>query len=269
MRNAEIKLDISDPKTGMGTSRTAARTDRNGNYRVDGIIIGSQSSLSVEMDGYAPTVIKMPPLNSAIVEAGDAVMPRAERWIEGTVRNADGTAISGAMVIVNGAPSGVKQATTDDRGHYRLDGLVPEVERNVEIDHKEYGWFMFDNIPTNARRDCILPRGKNTLSGKVVDESGAPVERALVSIVPQRHPSGRLYASMQADSKGNFLFEHVIDDTVTVEISRDRNQYPMRIPGFRLSRKDTTFVLKKNASAPERMGTGPEGIASARNRQTV
>jgi uncharacterized GH25 family protein len=258
LRNAEIKLDIINLKTGMGTSRTTARTDRNGNYRVDGIIIGSQSSLLVEMDGFAPTVIKMPPLISDIVEAEDTVMLRAERWIEGTVRDVDGMAISGARVIVNGSSSGFKQAKSDDNGRYRLDGLVPEVEPNVDIDHKEYGWFMFDTIPTNERRDFILPRGKNTFSGKVVDESGAPVERALVSIVPQRHPSGRLYASMQADSKGNFLFEHVIDDTVSVEISRDRNQYPMHIPGFRLSGKDTTFVLKKNASAPERMGTGPE-----------
>lgn len=102
--------------------------------------------------------------------------------VEGRVLSPSGKPVAGAEVDVVGSDS-MMEATSDGDGHYRLEGISPGIHL-IEAAHKSY-------LP--ARRQLAVRAGDNALdfkfeegsaqiSGRVVDEAGAPVASARVTL---------------------------------------------------------------------------------------
>lgn len=252
--DADVSLTIMNPKTGSGISYVAAHTDTAGKYRVNGIIIGSNSSLRGKKEKYTTAEILLPPLTPGIVDAGTTSLQKAERWLTGVIRDTDGSPVSGARIVMDEIST-----TTDETGNYRFEGIAPLVIPALSVYHRDYDFFRFEYLPTNEQTDLTLRKGAYHLSGKVVDESGAPLRKASVGIYPQQHPSGKIYGFRPTGNAGEFRLDSVLDDTVTVYIGHSETGRWTEIPGVRLSIDDTTFVLeKREISAADSAGTRPE-----------
>ncbi|MFQ6040907.1 MAG: hypothetical protein ACE5PV_08630, partial [Candidatus Poribacteria bacterium] len=57
-------------------------------------------------------------------------------------------------------------------GYYRLDELVAAVEVEIEINHRDYGYYRFRYVPTNQTQNFALIKADRFLAGKVVDADG-------------------------------------------------------------------------------------------------
>jgi protocatechuate 3,4-dioxygenase beta subunit len=204
-----VELSILDIERYASFIRTeAAVTDSTGRFTVDRIPSGWHFQFYVR-DGLA---------HSETFLAGSdkrpfrIVLPRADRWLEGTVRSAEGKPLAGMKVEASG--SGRAEAVTDRNGRFRMEGLAAE-QMNLSLQGAS-GSFFFENVPTNQRRDFTLPTGRHHLSGIVTDPEGNPLQGAIVKI--HRTEQGGQDFAIETDSGGWF---HLSDlgyakETITV-----------------------------------------------------
>lgn len=133
--------------------------------------------------------------------------------VAGRVLAPSGKPVAGAEVNVMGSDTSMSllnTTTSDGEGRYRLEGISPGSYR-IEATHKSY-------LP--ARRQLAVRAGDNALdftfeegsaqiSGRVVDEAGAPVAGARVSLQKEWDPSG--LPSSSSDADGAFTLSGVPD----------------------------------------------------------
>lgn len=105
---------------------------------------------------------------------------------------------------------------TDDKGEYRLAGLVPGAYK-VRITPPEGLWVMDGERKIEIQdRGCafarftLLPR--TSLSGKVLDENGEPASKIMIDLVPsdqigERYQKDNLF--VEADDNGRFEFNAI------------------------------------------------------------
>jgi hypothetical protein len=157
-------------------ARGVAESDDEGRFRMSGLVPGATVSLAVQaagLRGGLPAVLVPPEGRSTRVEIH---LERAAS-LEGRLTDAAGRPIAGALVTLQEPPS--PRVLTDDDGHFDLDGLAPGRREAVAL--RPSGSAL-------ARAAVELREGPNRLdltappglpvSGRVIDERGAPVPAA-------------------------------------------------------------------------------------------
>jgi protocatechuate 3,4-dioxygenase beta subunit len=130
--------------------------------------------------------------------------------LAGVVRAPDGAPAAGARVTVlrpaSAAPAAAS-AFADHGGGFRLDGLEPgPIEVMAEHDHWRSAVRSFDLALGENRVELILLPGL-TVSGRIVDERGAPVaeaELAAAPVAPGTAPAGARLRTARSSADGSF-----------------------------------------------------------------
>jgi hypothetical protein len=142
--------------------------------------------------------------------------------IAGMVKGSDGKPIEGAEVIAMRRHSRGTAVFTDAVGRYKATGLLPGVEYWLRASAKGYGRYE-GYVDPNSGRDLkkylitpgvtieaepiTLALGSATVSGRVVDATGAPVPGAWVTFYGS---VSRQEAKARTDRDGRFKFEKVV-----------------------------------------------------------
>jgi protocatechuate 3,4-dioxygenase beta subunit len=203
-------------------------SDSAGKFTIKDLIPDMHYKLDVQ-DGMA---------NSPVFIAGEdpgpflIVLPRNDRWLEGTVRNAEGKPLVNAEISAWGI--GHQKTVCDQKGRFRLNGIVSE---KVEL---TVNGFIFPNIATNQIREFLLPTERHSLSGKVTDPDGKPLAGAIVAI--DRSLQGLASIKVQADSGGYFYFSGPAFKEETLII--DHPMYRTEKVEIKLDREDLRIILQ-------------------------
>jgi beta-lactamase regulating signal transducer with metallopeptidase domain/protocatechuate 3,4-dioxygenase beta subunit len=219
----------------------SATTDSLGFYRMDDLIIGDKYTLLTYTPGYTQVQIKMNDLNPGLNTIADMIVRRADRWIEGVVRDSDSEPLSGARVAINGPPSGYKMDVTDETGYYRLENLANVIENSVHVSHKDYGSYRFRSVKTNKESDFTLIVPKYHLSGSVVDSDGNPVPELTIRIEPSSDESGKSYMGVQTDMNGKFRFDDLLDPEINLRLSNGKEY--LKVVDVETNRDNVKFVF--------------------------
>ncbi|HEX2252632.1 MAG TPA: carboxypeptidase regulatory-like domain-containing protein, partial [Thermoanaerobaculia bacterium] len=185
-----------------------AVSDGEGHFRFEDVAAGS-AVLEVTAPGYVrpepvPVEIAAGPHDEEPSELVVVLTPGAR--VEGTVRDEGGEPVAEVPVRV-----GRVRDTTDAEGRFRLDGVEPG-RRMLVAAHLEYDRLVreVEVEPAGSRFDLVLTGGW-PVSGRVVDQDGAPVPGAEVRLTGD--PAGgemRLYRAT-SDGEGEFRFPRVVD----------------------------------------------------------
>ncbi|MEM1452109.1 MAG: carboxypeptidase-like regulatory domain-containing protein [Planctomycetota bacterium] len=141
--------------------------------------------------------------------------------IRGTVTDLSGAPVEGVemgispMYSINFNP----EALTDASGRYVLE-RAPVGTFQVTARHDDYAGYKHDSVTVEAGVvsdpvDLVLERAK-TVSGRVVDEDGAPVHRARLR---GRLPTGKRGRSTRSDEDGRFTLRLAADEAHTLEVT--------------------------------------------------
>ena len=265
MVDVGIHVVLFDSETGIGRSALQLVTDSKGKYRIENLIMGYKYSAHARAEGYADAQIPLPVEVANVpslqdtpksflgkqMQSTEVVMYKTDRWIEGIISDEEGNPIQGARLTVNGGPSGFKTATSDSKGHYRLDFLVPVVEDRIMVDHKDFGYYNFRIVPTNKVNNFTLLKKQYLLEGKVVDVDRNPLEGVHVFVHPQRQKSGFMYMRVYTDKNGKFRMMPVVDEELDITLFHEAKGFET-FEKVKTDRDDITFVFDKADELPER-----------------
>jgi len=193
----------------------------------------------------------------------DIVLPEAgRRYLEGRVTDTDGNPVARARVMMRG---GDKMTTTDAEGYYRLDELVAAVEVEVNIDHKDYGYYQFRYIPTNQTQNFVLIKADRFLAGKVTDADGNSIQGAFVSVESDdEEASGHVNVGTRTNAQGEFRLNNLLDEKVALYVSRG-GIYKI-FKDVETNRDDAVFVLKEEQPSEPPKPPSEEEIAKREYR---
>lgn len=188
-----------------------ATTDADGRFELDELPSG-RLRVVVRADGFLPEERAGLEAGAAGTEETLTIRLRRGAVVEGRVLAADGSPVAGAAVGIDS--EGLERwrpARTDGDGRYRLEGVEPG--------HRILGATADDGRST--RRELEVVEGTNALdlvfepgwpvAGVVVDEAGAPVGDALLTLAAESTAWGGLEA--RADDRGAFRFDDVPEGT--------------------------------------------------------
>lgn len=163
--------------------------------------------------------------------------PMPAQVVIGVVRSASGEPRRGAIVTAwcgGGclAPAECGRAVTGDDGAYRLelDALMPEA--HLQVGEASRGWRSGD-----ARVDFVLGDASNRITGRVVDEHGAPVDAAHVTAEG---------LGTWTDADGGFLLEGLPPRAVSLEVT-ERAHAPLTTR-VTAPASDVVLTMKKGAT---------------------
>ncbi|MFA6472233.1 MAG: M56 family metallopeptidase, partial [Candidatus Latescibacterota bacterium] len=186
-------------------------TDSSGKFTIHNLCPIMRYQLTVQ-DGMA---------NSVDFTAGKDLgpfritLPRNDRWLEGTVRDEDGKPLVNAEVFAFG--NGTQKTVSDQKGWFRLNGIVSENIQELLVKAGIIGRGSFQNVPTNQKKDLLIPTKYRSLSGKVSDINGKTIAGALVTI--DRSVQGLSPIKIQADDDGYFFFNGPAFKSETLVVS--------------------------------------------------
>ena len=201
-------------------------TDAEGRFEIADLAVG-RYDLQVRASGFAPA--KVPGVR--VTESGDEVdfgtvvlVPGAT--IDGRVSDSSGAAIAAAEITLGlenqgfmpvGPPDSQPRTTTDAKGRFSLGDLLPGQPVSVTVSKKGYGSETRSSVkpPTEEPLTFVLePAGR--LSGRVVDERGAPIRGAMVNVQQDRRVravsmtvSRSRPGWARTDAEGSFSIEDV------------------------------------------------------------
>ncbi|HEX5719673.1 MAG TPA: carboxypeptidase-like regulatory domain-containing protein, partial [Thermoanaerobaculia bacterium] len=215
LANVMVFVMPADPMAiaAMGTSGMSqmmpATSSSNGSFRIENVSPGVIELHAMTL-GRQQALLKNLEVQPGQDLTGLEVVLAPGAVVEGRVLSASGKPVTGAEVNVMGSNQAFG-ATSDGDGRYRLEGVSPGVHI-IEATHKSY-------LP--ARRQLAVRAGDNTLdltfeegsariSGRVVDQSGAPVAGARVYL-RQEEWSPTDPASSMSGADGAFTLSGVPD----------------------------------------------------------
>jgi len=204
-----VNLNVAEGSAAGAPPRSTV-TDREGRFSMEGILAGRHYQFIVR-DGLASS-----PVFLAGKDSGPFMitLPQADRWLEGTVKDAEMKQMAGMKVTAWSGMGHIETVTGID-GKFRLEGLAGE---RMDISLRGIqGLFRFQNVPTNQTRDFVLPTGRHFLSGMVAGKAGKPLPGALVRI--EKAEEGARYAAVETDSSGWFHFSGLGHAEVQITVS--------------------------------------------------
>ncbi|HEX3127751.1 MAG TPA: carboxypeptidase-like regulatory domain-containing protein [Thermoanaerobaculia bacterium] len=208
------RLEESSSISGMGISGSIGMddlgwTNEQGLYSVAGLEAGAMDLL-VEADAFETRLIRGARIPDTAASSVEIELTRGAA-VEGQVLDRDGKPVTGVFVTSHRDESeaftGTKSAMTDAGGHYRLEGLAPgSYQMSVErfADKLE----VKTEVGPGLQHLDLRFQEATPVSGQVLDSQGAPVARALLTLVPVEDGEGPKTAS-QTD--GTFTFDSVPD----------------------------------------------------------
>ncbi len=130
--------------------------------------------------------------------------------VEGRVLSATGKPVAGAEVNVM-SPDNAFSATSDGDGHYRLEGISPGVHL-IEATHKGYPPVRRQLAvrPGDNALDLTFEEGSTQISGRVMDQAGAPVAGARVYLRKEEWDPSDLTSGVSG-ADGAFILSGVPD----------------------------------------------------------
>jgi len=202
------------PTDGPGT-----RTDADGRYRVP----AAKECVEAAADGYAS-------LQLAVTDGGVDFALRRGSTVRGRCLDPAGHAVAGALVWAAGADFRIghrlhseSHARTDEGGRFVLTGLHPEQPHTLVVLADGCGRTLLD-LPAGDRDcgDLVLPAGRS-IEGRLTDDAGRPVARALVRIEGANEDRGRILGIPPPVIYGN------VEERLTDDLGRFR--FPDLAPG--------------------------------------
>jgi hypothetical protein len=157
-------------------ARGGAETDGEGRFRIAGLVPGAAVSLSVQAPGLRGGLSSVRlPLEGSPALVAIQLEPAAA--LAGRLTDAKGRPIAGAVVTLQEPPS--PRVLTGDDGRFLLDGLAPGRREAVALrpGGRRLARAAVDLREGPNRLDLTTPPGL-PISGRVVDEQGAPVPAA-------------------------------------------------------------------------------------------
>lgn len=216
-----------------------AFSDETGFFRVENVIPGG-IELQAMATGYQRSEIENLEVRSGQELRGVEVVLSPGAVIEGRVFSPSGQPLVGAEVGVSDPTMDFffGEATTDGDGRFRLEGIAPGT-RAVQAEHKSY---------RRAVRELEVRLGENSIdlrleggveiSGRVVDEGGAPVANARVTL--RAGPMSWNQPDATSGADGSYTLDGVADGTYNVVADKE---------GFARSRDGVEVTVAGNSVA--------------------
>jgi protocatechuate 3,4-dioxygenase beta subunit len=185
-------------------ARRAAESDDAGRFRIAGLVPGATLDLSVQASGLRGGLSAVPVPPEGKPSRLEIRLGRAAA-LDGRLTDAAGRPLAGAFVTLQEPPS--PRAVTDDDGRFRLDSLAPGRREAVALraGGRPLARAAVDLQPGANRLDLTAAPGF-PVSGRVVDERGAPVPAARLFLEGE-DPEDRWLAVGAGD--GTFLLSGI------------------------------------------------------------
>lgn len=232
-----LPADLMSAQMEGSLQPTTAVSDAEGLFRIEGVPPGAIELHAMSL-GRPQVVLKNLEVRPGQDLTGVEVVLAAGAVVEGRVLSAAGEPVVGAEVQLVDVES-FFPATSDGDGHYRLEGVPPGM-RTLQADHGSY---------RSIQRQLEVRMGSNALdftfdeedgthriSGRVVDQEGAPVANAHVYVEREIGYSDPLSSMSAAD--GSFTLSGALDGTYWIYASK---------AGFARSRDGQTVVVSGRA----------------------
>lgn len=224
----------------QGNTKYRATTGADGRFVIDEIRQEGSYVLSVPADGvhsgYQDLRFR---ITSAGVSDQDIVLTQVGAGVvHGQMLDSDGQPVTNFTLLVNsdGAPGETLTVTSDDQGLF----VVPAVpEGKLRIQSQSFPRFVTSGLTiTNGEIldvRTVLDLGGADLRGRVVDEAGAPVSGADVTMSWVRRDGGVVHESLRrttTDRAGQFVFS---------ELGAEARDLIVRAPNFEAARLGPVF----------------------------
>ncbi|HEV2764959.1 MAG TPA: carboxypeptidase regulatory-like domain-containing protein, partial [Pyrinomonadaceae bacterium] len=178
-------------------------TDAAGNYAFEGLRVAQSYNVRASRPGwsFAPEAYAVADLRAD--ETANFSASRLAYAIRGRVLDAqDGNPLAGVSVALGGSQSAT--AETDAAGNYAFTNLPSEGNYTVTPTHRYYNVApasrAFDNLLADQEAPFNATRVNYSVSGRVVDASGAGLSGVNVAL------SGHRSASVYTDANGGYTF---------------------------------------------------------------
>jgi protocatechuate 3,4-dioxygenase beta subunit len=207
---AELSIQVNITTGSMSVSSTggSATSDENGLFVIENVDAG-ELQLSARADGY-----RVAELKSLTVEPGKdledvRITMEPGAAVAGRVTDPSGRPVPSAHLMVmektrTGFAGGFSNfARTDGEGRYRLEGVAPG-PRSITVRHEEYEPVTKElEVQLGGNSLDFAFSGGAEISGRVIDEAGAPIAGAHVSVDSGR---GSMWGSQRevSDTSGAF-----------------------------------------------------------------
>ena len=269
--NAEVRL-IGDAFVSTELTERAA-TDDAGRFRFSAPSSSRIRFVEVAAEGFFTQRERFADTARESLE----IHLRRPSTIHGTVRDADGRVLAGALVVVRDAPSTKRpppsdrqeldlllhrSATTDADGIYVITHLFDRCGVECSLAGFATRVLDFDRYArsSSTRVDLILERAAS-LRGQVVDRAGGPVDGAHLNLRPESSDSTLITASAVSGVDGLFRFEGVGSGRLRMTVSKTGYATSTRLIDPKES--PVTHVLQRPGSIagslPEFIGR-PDGV---------
>jgi hypothetical protein len=198
-------------------------TDDEGGFSFDGVSPGA-FRLSARAPRYQEAELTNLELKAGQDLTRLEIVLRAGATVEGRVLSPDGPAPDAEVTVVQSStgdfgPYSSLRATTDGDGQYRIDGIPPG-KHTLEARAEGYRRAVrdVDVAPRTPAVDFDLERGLEA-SGRAVDDGGAPVPGAQVTLVAGREFMNAQRTLTEAD--GGFRITGLQEGSYTLRASKD------------------------------------------------
>ena len=181
------------------------------------------------------------------VGSTDIELKSTEIFVEGTIRNEDGTSASGVIVeIFDEDGKLVEQVTSDENGNYRF-----EIEKNAnyQITAEKEGFSGLENIFTGVNWDssnrldiALKPKGNQNYAYVTESKNNKPLDGVKVTLI-DLNTEKKIVA--YSDENGRFGFNLTPNSDYTVKFEKD-NYFPksIDIPADKIVPNITNLDLK-------------------------
>lgn len=247
---ATVKLD-GKRRSGTQEAWSAnATTDGNGKYAIAGVPPGTFVAKVDPTDtrGGDSTEVTVRP---NVASTGDLELKRNDGALGGTVTDDAGVAVSGAQVVLKDASGKqIDSTVTNEEGLYEFADIRPGEYLVEVVGTEKYGSASESaqvEPAAKGSRDLRVSRANGSVEGTVVDEEGAAVEGASVTIY-----GDGVEMSLSTDAAGTFKAANLRPGNYRVEVA-NTNEY---------GADATTFTVEPGSTAT------PE-LKVNRNKSTV
>ena len=159
-----------------------------------------------------PTTAPATPRLTAVVTLADGVTPVVDSFVA-------------AQPVDERQSSEGWTAMTDKSGAFKVTTAIRPGTYRVRVLNKKYTYLSVQNIdiaPGDATQDFRLRLPNGSVSGRVVDDAGRPVEGVSISLLGSANDS--TYRTATTDAAGGYQIEHLLPGTYMTMATRNRSK---------------------------------------------